>query len=153
MQRFDLNIYIIAIIGLMIIFSGCINNQDVEQNQNLTQNITKPLPESNITADVETGHAILIHRGGDEIPMIEFIIIIEQGDLYSIYEKLGQAGDKFARGDILDITPDKVYLNDRTINAKISTNSSGVTGNETTITLLSNGIKFAKIVSRYEFFE
>jgi len=153
MQRFDLNIYIIAIIGLMIIFSGCINNQDVEQNQNLTQNITKPLPESTITADVETGHAILIHRGGDEIPMIEFIIIIEQGGLYSIYEKLGQAGDKFARGDILDITPDKVYLNDRTINAKISTNSSGVTGNETTITLLSNGIKFAKIVSRYEFFE
>ncbi len=49
--------------------------------------------------------------------------------------------------------PNNVYLNDKIINAKISTNSSGVIGNETTITLLSNGNKFAKIVSRYEFFE
>ena len=148
-----LNISLIATIGLMIIVSGCINSEDIEQKQNLTQNITKPLPISTITADVGTGHAILSHMGGDEIAMGDLTIIIEQGDIYSIYEKLGQADNKFAKGDILDLTPDKVYLNDNIIDAKISTNTSGITGNETSITLLSNGNKFAKIVSRYEFFE
>ncbi|MFZ3167443.1 MAG: hypothetical protein WA130_07490 [Candidatus Methanoperedens sp.] len=148
-----LNIFLIAATGLMIIVSGCMNNQDVEQKQNLTQNITNPSPRSTITADVGTDHVILSHMGGDEIPMSNFTIIIEQGDIYSIYEKLGKANDKFAKGDILDLTPNNVLLNDKIINAKISTNSSGVIGNETIITLLSNGNKFAKIVSRYEFFE
>ena len=49
--------------------------------------------------------------------------------------------------------PITYYLNDKIINAKISVNNSGVIGNETIITLLSNGNKFAKIVSRDEFFE
>jgi hypothetical protein len=152
MQKIDLNIYLTAIIGLLIIVSGCLNNQDAKQNLNLTQNITKPLPISTITADVATGHVILSHRSGDEIPMSDFTIIIEQGDPYSIYEKLGQAGDTFAKGDTLDLTSNNVYLNDKIINANISTNSSGVIGNETTITLISNGNKFAEIVSRDEFF-
>lgn len=152
MQKIDLNISLTAIIGLIII-SGCINNQDVEQKQNLTQNITIPLPKADITADVETGLVVLIHRGGDEIPMSNFTIIIEQGDLYSIYEKLGQADDKFTKGDTLNLTPNNVYLNDKIINSKISTNSSGHIGNETTITLLSNGNKFGQIVSIYAFFE
>ncbi|HEX7628315.1 MAG TPA: hypothetical protein VF354_05290, partial [Candidatus Methanoperedens sp.] len=63
------------------------------------------------------------------------------------------ADNKFAKGDILDLTPNKVYLNDKIIDAKISTNNSGIKGNETIITLLSNGNKFAEIVSRDEFFE
>ncbi len=149
----NLHISLIAAIGLMIIVSGCINSEDVEQKQNLTQNITKPLPGSTITADVGTGHVILSHRGGDEIAMSGFTIIIEQGDIYSIYEKLGPDDNKFAKGDILDLTPNKVFLNDKIIDARISTNISGIPGNETSITLLSNGNKFAKIVSRYEFFE
>ena len=153
MQKIDLNISLTAIIGLVIIVSGCLNNQDSQQNLNLSQNIAKPLPRSTITADVETGHVILSHRSGDEIPMSNLTIIIEQGDLYSIYEKLGQADNKFTRGDSLDLTPDNVYLNDKIINANISTNSSGVIGNETTITLISNGNKFAEIVSRDEFFD
>ncbi|HEY6586330.1 MAG TPA: hypothetical protein VIY97_04080 [Candidatus Methanoperedens sp.] len=128
------------------------NNQDAEQKQNLTQNITNS-PESTITADVGIGHVILIHKSGDGIPMSNFTIVVEQGEIYFIYEKLGKPDEKFAKGDILDLTPNNVYLNDKIINAKISTNSSGVIGNETTITLLSNGNKFAKIVSRYEFFE
>jgi len=149
----NLKISLITTIGLMIIVSGCMNNQDAEQNQNLTQNITRPLPESTITADVGTGHVILSHTSGDEIPMSNFTIIVEQGEIYFIYEKLGKANDKFAKGDILDLTANNVHLNDKIINAKISVNSSGVIGNETIITLLSNGNKFAKIVSRYEFFE
>jgi hypothetical protein len=148
MQKIDLDICLTAIIGLLIIVSGCLNNQDAKQNLNLTQNITKPLPISTITADVATGHVILSHRSGDEIPMSDFTIIIEQGDPYSIYEKLGQPGDTFAKGDTLDLT-----LNDKIINANISTNSSGVIGNETTITLISNGNKFPEIVSRDEFFD
>ena len=148
----NLNIFLIAATGLMIIVSGCMSNQDAEQKQNLTQNINNS-PKSTITADVGTGHVILSHTSGDEIPMNNFTIIVEQGEIYFIYEKLGKPGEKFAKGDILDLTPNNVYLNDRIINAKISTNSSGVIGNETTITLLSNGNKFAKIVSRYEFFE
>lgn len=148
----NLKIFLITTIGLMIIVSGCMNNQDVEKKQNLTQNITNP-PKSTITADVGTGHVILSHRSGDEIPMSNFTIIVEQGDIYFIYEKLGKPDEKFVKGDILDLTPDNVLLNDKIINAKISVNSSGVIGNETIITLLSNGNKFAKIVSRYEFFE
>ena len=149
----NLNLSLIATIGLMIIVSGCINSEDAKQKQNLTQNISKPLPESTITADVGTGHVILTHRSGDEIAMSEFTIIIEQGEKYFIYEKLGKADNKFAKGDIIDLTPDKVYLNDRTIDAKISTNNSSIIGNETIITLLSNGNKIAKIVSIYEFYE
>ena len=136
----------------MIIVSGCMSNQDAEQKQNLTQNITNS-PKPAITADVGTGHVILSHTSGDEIPMSNFTIIVEQGEIYFIYEKLGKPDEKFAKGNILDLTPNNVYLNDKIINAKISTNSSGVIGNETTITLLLNGNKFAKIVSRYEFFE
>ena len=149
----SLNTSLIATIGLMIIVSGCINSEDVEQEQNLTQNITDPLPRSTITADVGTGHVILTHKSGDEIAIRDLTIIIEQGDIYSIYEKLGQADNKFAKNDILDLTPNKVYLNDIIIDAKISTNNSGIKGNETIITLLSNGKKFAKIASIYEFFE
>ncbi|KPQ42640.1 MAG: hypothetical protein MPEBLZ_02851 [Candidatus Methanoperedens nitroreducens] len=148
----NLNIFLIAATGLMIIVSGCMNNQDAEQKQNLTQNITSS-PKPTITADVGMGHVILNHRNGDEIPMNNFTIVVEQGEIYFIYEKLGKPDEKFAKGDILDLTPNNVYLNDRIINAKISVNSSGVIGNETIITLLSNGNKFAKIVSRYEFFE
>ncbi|VVB56306.1 Uncharacterised protein [uncultured archaeon] len=148
----NLKIFLITTIGLMIIVSGCMNNQDVEKKQNLTQNITSS-PESTITADVGTGHVILSHRGGDGIPMSNFTIVVEQGDIYFIYEKLGKPDEKFAKGDILDLTPNNVYLNDKIINAKISTNNSGVIGNETIITLLSNGTRFANIVSRDEFFE
>lgn len=149
----NLNIFLIAATGLIIIVSGCMSNQDVEQKQNLTQNITNASLKPTITADVETGHVLLSHTSGDEIPLSNFTIIVEQGEIYFIYEKLGKPDEEFAKGDILDLTPNNVYLNDRIINAKISTNSSGVIGNETIITLLSNGSQFAKIVSRYEFFE
>ncbi len=148
----NLNIFLIAATGLMIIVSGCMNYQDAEQKQNITQNITNTSLKPTITADVVTGHVLLSHRSGDEIPMNNFTIIVEQGDIYFIYEKLDE-DDKFAKGDILDLTPNNVYLNDKTINAKISTNNSGVIGNETIITLISNGNKFAQIVSRDEFFE
>jgi hypothetical protein len=138
--------------GLLIIVSGCINDQDVEQS-NLTQNITiDAQPHSTITADVETGLVKLSHRSGDEIPMSDFTIIIEQGDLYMIYENLGQVEEKFAKGDTINLTQKSVDLNGRILNAKISINNSGVTGNSTTITLLSKGNNFARIVSSDEFF-
>ena len=105
----NLNIFLIAATGLMIIVSGCMSNQDTEQKQNLTQNITNS-PKSTITADVGTGHVILSHRGGDEIPMNNFTIIVEQGDIYFIYEKLGKPDEKFAKGDILDLTPNNVLF-------------------------------------------
>ncbi len=40
----NLNIFLIAATGLMIIVSGCMSNQDAEQKQNLTQNITNLCP-------------------------------------------------------------------------------------------------------------
>ena len=139
--------------GLLIIVSGCINDQDIDQNSNLTQNITiDAQPHSTITAEVEIGLVKLIHRSGDEIPMSDFTIIIEQGDLYSIYENLGRAEDKFAKGDTINLTPQSVDLNGRILNAKILINNSGLTGNSTTITLLSKGNNFARIVSSDEFF-
>jgi len=139
--------------GLLIIVSGCINDQDIDQNSNLTQNITiDAQPHSTITAEVEIGLVKLSHRSGDEIPMSDFTIIIEQGDLYSIYENLGRAEDKFAKGDTINLTPQSVDLNGRILNAKILINNSGLTGNSTTITLLSKGNNFARIVSSDEFF-
>ena len=144
---------LIAIMGLLIIVSGCINDPNVEQNTNVTQNITiDEQPHSTITADVETGLVKLSHRSGDELPVSDLTIIIEQGDLYSIYENLGQVEDKFAKGDTINLTQKSVDLNGRILNAKISTNNSGLTGNTTTITLLSKGNNFARIVSSDEFF-
>jgi PBP1b-binding outer membrane lipoprotein LpoB len=153
MQRSSSNKSLIAIIGLLIIVSGCINENDVEQKSNLTQNITIDSQfQSTITADVETGLVKLSHRSGDEIPMSDFTIIIEQGDLYSIYENLSQVEDKFAKGDTINLTQKSLDLNGKLLNAKISINNSGVTGNSTTITLLSKGNIFARIVSSDEFF-
>lgn len=153
MQRISSNKSLIAIMGLLIIVSGCIYESDVEQKSNLTQNSTiDAQPHSTITADVETGLVKLSHKSGDEIPMIDFTIIIEQGDFYSIYENLGQVEDKFAKGDTINLTQKSVDLNGRILNAKISINNSGVTGNSTTITLLSKGNNFARIVSSDEFF-
>lgn len=153
MLRISSNRSLIAIMGLLIIVSGCINDQNVEQNPNITQNITidEP-PHSSIKADVETGLVKLSHISGDEIPVSDLTIIIEQGDLYSIYENLGQVEDKFVKGDIINLTQKSVDLNGRIINAKISINNSGLTGNSTTITLLSKGNNFARIVSSDEFF-
>jgi len=153
MLRISSSKSLIAIMGLLIIVSGCINDQNVEQNTNVTQNITidEP-PHSTITADVETGLVKLSHRSGDELPVSDLTIIIEQGDLYSIYENLGQVEDKFAKGDTINLTQKSVDLNGRILNAKISTNNSGLTGNTTTITLLSKGNNFARIVSSDEFF-
>jgi hypothetical protein len=154
MQRISSNKSLIAIMGLLIIVSGCINNQEVEQKSNLTENITiDSMPHATITADVETGLVKLNHRSGDEIPMNDFTIIIEQGDLYAIYENLSQAEDKFAKGDTMNLTQNSVDLNGRILNAKISINNSGLTGNSTTIILLSKGNNFATIVSSDEFFE
>lgn len=153
MLRISSNKSLVAIIGLLIIVSGCINDQNVEQNTNVTQNITiDEQPHSTITADVETGLVKLSHRSGDELPVSDLTIIIEQGDLYSIYENLGQVEDKFAKGDTINLTQKSVDLNGRILNAKISTNNSGLTGNTTTITLLSKGNNFARIVSSDEFF-
>lgn len=153
MQRISSNKSLIAIMGLLIIVSGCINENEVEQKSNLTQNNTiDALPQSTITAEVETGLVKLSHKSGDEIPMIDFTIIIEQGDFYSIYENLGQVEDKFAKGDTINLTQKSVDLNGRILNAKISINNSGVTGNSTTITLLSKGNNFARIISSDEFF-
>lgn len=139
--------------GLLIIVSGCINDQNVEQNPNITQNITSDEPpHSSIKADVERGLVKLSHISGDEIPVSDLTIIIEQGDLYSIYENLGQVEDKFVKDDIINLTQKSVDLNGRIINAKISINNSGLTGNSTTITLLSKGNNLARIVSSDEFF-
>ena len=150
MQRIDLNISLIAIIGLVLIISGCINSQDVEQKPGITQNITAP--RSIITADVERGLVKLNHRSGDVIPMSNFTIIIEQGDLNVIYEKIGQSDDTFSRGDTLNLTQDSVRLNRRKLDAKISINNSGIIGLKTTITLLSRGNQFERIVSSDGFF-
>jgi len=153
MLRISSSKSLIAIMGLLIIVSGCINDQNVEQNTNVTQNITiDEQPHSTITADVETGLVKLSHRSGDELHVSDLTIIIEQGDLYSIYENLGQVEDKFAKGDTINLTQKSVDLNGRILNAKISTNNSGLTGNTTTITLLSKGNNFARIVSSDEFF-
>lgn len=153
MLRISSNKSLIAIMGLLIIVSGCINENEVEQKSNLTQNIIiDAQPHSTITADIQTGLVKLSHRNGDEIPMIDLTIIIEQGDLYSIYENLGTVGDKFAKGDTINLTQKSVDLNGRILNAKISINNSGVTGNSTTITLLSKGNNFARIFSSDEFF-
>jgi len=155
MQRISSNKSLMAIIGLLlIIVSGCINDQVVEQKPNLTENTTiDSMPHSTITADVKTGLVKLSHISGDEIPMSNLSIIIEQGDLYSIYENLSQGEDKFVKGDTLNITQESVDLNGRILNAKISINNSGETGNSTTITLLSKGNNFARIVSSDLFFE
>jgi hypothetical protein len=154
MQRISSNKSLIAIMGLLFIVSGCINDQVVEQKSNLSENTTiDSMPQSTITADVETGLVKLSHRSGDEIPMSDLSIIIEQGDLYSIYENLGQVEDKFAKGDTINLTQKSVDLNGRILNATISINNSVLTGNSTTITLLSKGNNFARIVSSDEFFE
>jgi len=154
MLRISPNKSLIAIMGLLIIVSGCINDQVVEQKSNLTENTTiDSKPQSTITAEVETGLVKLSHRSGDEIPMSDFTIIIEQGDLYSIYENLGQVKDKFTRGDTINLTQNSVDINGRILNAKISINNSGLIGNLTTITLLSKGNNFARIVSSDKFFE
>jgi hypothetical protein len=150
MQRIDLNLSVIAIMGLVLIISGCINSQDGEQKPGITQNITAP--RSIITADVERGLVKLSHISGDDIPMSNFTIIIEQGDLNAIYERMGQIDDTFSRGDTLNITQDSVTLNRRKLDAKISINNSGVIGLKTTITLLSRGTQFARIVSSDGFF-
>ena len=150
MQRIDLNISVIIIMGFVLIISGCINNQDVEQKPGITQNITAP--RSIITADVERGLVKLNHRSGDDIPMNHLTIIIEQGDLNAIYEKIGQSDDTFSRGDTLNLTQDSVRLNRRKLDAKISINNSGIIGLKTTITLLSRGNQFARIVSSDGFF-
>lgn len=140
--------------SLLILVSGCINDQNVvEPESNLSQNNTNDIqPHSTITAEVETGLVKLDHRSGDAIPMINLTIIIEQGDQYSIYEKLDQAKEKFAMGDMINLTKKSVDINGIMINAKISINSSGLSGNSTTITLLSKGNNFARIVSSDEFF-
>jgi hypothetical protein len=65
---------------------------------------------------------------------------------------LGQVEDKFAKGDTINLTQKSIDLNGRIMNAKISTNNSGLTGNITTITLLLKGNNFARIVSSDEFF-
>ena len=150
MQRIDLNIFVIAIMGFVLIISGCINSQDVEQKPGITQNITAP--RSIITADVERGLVKLNHRSGDVIPMSNFTIIIEQGDFNAIYEKIGQNDDTFSRGDTLNLTQDSVRLNRRKLDAKISINNSGIIGLKTTITLLSRGNQVAKLVSSDGFF-
>ena len=152
MKRIDLNISLIAIMGLVMVVSGCINGQNEEQNPNITQNFAIKSPESTITAEVEIGQVKLSHTNGDDIPMNNFTIIIEQGDLYAIYEKMGQADDKFAKGDTLDLEQNSVSLNGKEINSRISINNSGVIGLQTTITLLSSGQRFARIVSNDGFF-
>ena len=134
---------------MAIIFSGCLD--DREQTP-VSQNITPVIPVATITADVETGLVILNHRSGDEIPVGDLIIIIEQGDLYAIYEKIGRADDRFTKGDTLNLTLDSVRLNRRKLEARISISSSGVPATKTSISLISNGELFARIVSPYGFF-
>jgi hypothetical protein len=148
MQRIELNISII--IGFVLIISGCINGQNVEQKPSTTQDITAP--KSIITAEVERGLVALSYTSGEDIPMSNFTIIIEQGDLNAIYERIGQSDDTFSRGDTLNLTEDSVRLNRRKLDAKISINNSGVIGLKTTITLLSGGTQFVRIVSSDGFF-
>jgi hypothetical protein len=149
MQRIETNISLIVIMGLVMIVPGCIN-QDVAPN--ITQNYTITVPESTITAEVETGLVILSHRGGDDIPLSNCTITIEQGDLYAIYEKIGQVDNKFSDGDTLNLTYNSISLNDRKLNARVSINNSGNISSETTITLISRGNLLARIVSSDGFF-
>ena len=146
-MRPELDISLALII--VIIFSGCMD--DREQTP-VPQNITPVIPVATITADVETGLVILNHRSGDEIPVGDLIIIIEQGDLYAIYEKIGRADDRFTKGDTLNLTLDSVRLNRIKLEARISISSSGVPATKTSISLVSNGELFARIVSPYGFF-
>lgn len=150
MQRIDMNISIMVIMGFVLIISGCINGQDVEQKPSTTPAMTTS--GSIITADVERGLVKLNYISGDNIPMSNFTIIIEQGELNAIYERIGQSDDIFSRGDTLNLTQDSVRLNRRKLDANISINNSGVIGLKTTITILSGRTQFARIVSSDGFF-
>ncbi len=156
MRRINLNVPLMAIVGLIIIISGCISDQDTAPKPNVTQNSTITTPQLSITAEVETGLIKLHHTGGDDITLRDIIIVIEQGNASAIYEKIGQNDDRFIKGDTLDLTLKGISLNGKALDiGRISINNSeAMEEYETTITLvhIPSGSLLARIVSAGEFF-
>ncbi len=149
MQKIGLVLSLAAIVGFVAILSGFPHNSP---ESNITQNLSTNDTRTHVTADIEIGLVTLSYIGDADIPLSNVTIIIEQGEPYSIYERLGQPDDKITKGDILTLSPDSVFLNGRILEAKISTNSSGVTGPKTSITIISGGDQVAKIISTDGFF-
>ncbi len=156
MRRINLNVLLMTIVGLTIIISGCILDQDAAPKPGITQNYTVTKPQLIITAEVEPGLIKLHHTGGDSIILRDITIIIEQGNASAIYEEIGQNDDRFVKGDTLGLTLKGISLNGKTLDTgRISINNSGVMEEyETTITLIHipSGSLLARIVSVGGFF-
>lgn len=157
MVKINSNIFLIAIIELIVIVSGCTGGQDVTQKPTITPTptSTSTTPQASITVSQSESGLKLNHRGGDDLILGDVKIIIIQGSASAIYDTAGKSTDKFVAGDTLYITPTGISLNGRTLTTgKISIENSGAASGTTTITLiyLPNGKEIAKISFGGSFF-